>query len=185
MKLSDLRAGIKYRTAQGDFIAEAPYDKFRKLENGGYIAELDLKTEAGTFLFRDRVAEGEEGLFVQVNCTAEKLGAGTMGIGLHCGAAVGAPYEELSFFAPSAWYGKNELFEGKSNKYPPRRRMRGRRRRRSRRARLRRVRRGRKNGVGDRGSRSRIRGGAAVLGGSLRRRAQHAPRHRRAQEGGD
>ena len=118
MKLSDLRAGIKYRTAQGDFIAEAPYDKFRKLENGGYIAELDLKTEAGTFLFRDRVAEGEEGLFVQVNCTAVKLGAGTVGIGLHCGAAVGAPYEELSFFAPSAWYGKNELFEGKSNKYP-------------------------------------------------------------------
>lgn len=117
MDLHALCAGVKYRTAAGEAgIAFAPYTSVEP-RGDGYAAALELDTPAGRFRFRDEVVVQGEEIFVRVHCTVAAAAEGAA-VGLHCRVPLPAAYEEAEFFAPSAWYGRGALFEGKSNKYP-------------------------------------------------------------------
>lgn len=117
MLLTSLFAGIKVRTEKEELFS-APYEKLKKIKENIYVGELILKTSLGDFEFCDDIILGEDGCSISVNCTLKDLSENVNGVGIYCGVNLVDKFKELQFFAPSAWYGNKDLFEGKSNKMP-------------------------------------------------------------------
>lgn len=117
MLLTSLFAGVKVRTEKEELFS-APYEKLHKIQENKYVGELTLNTELGIFKFCDDIIIDDDNFSIYVNCTFKALAQSVKGIGLYCGLNLCEKYEQLQFFSPSAWYGKEDLFERKSNKMP-------------------------------------------------------------------
>lgn len=112
------RCGVKCHTDHGrDILISRPYNTIVKTEDG-FKARAEICCEEGNFSFYDKIYLEENCYKVEINLTVNQINSSIDGIGIHSGFCINELHEDLQFFMPSAWYGDEELFAGKSNKYP-------------------------------------------------------------------